>query len=325
MSRNTLESKSSVDTSPRRVVGFDALSKRTARPRRLVLQASAKINLTLEVLGKRSDGYHDISTVMQAVDLSDRLTIEPASEIAVEVEGSALPTDDRNLVVRAARLLQKAAGVQAGARIRLEKRIPLAAGLGGGSSDAAATLWGLNRLWRLRWPRARLSEAAVQLGMDVPFFLGGGPALATGRGERLTRLPAAGGYALVLVNPRFPLSTPEVYGRVPVGWRADASGTERMVEALRTRSATRVAAALTNHLEDLVSPSVPAVGRMKAALLAAGALGAAMSGSGPTVFGMARSLDHARQIRRRVNRGEWDCWAVRTHSGPAVRALSGRA
>jgi 4-diphosphocytidyl-2-C-methyl-D-erythritol kinase len=303
------------------VVGFDALSKRAARSRRLVLQASAKINLALDVLGKRSDGYHDISTVMQAVDLFDRLTLEPAEAITVEIDGLALPTDDRNLVVRAGKLLRRAAGIEAGVRIRLTKRIPVAAGLGGGSSDAAATLWGLNRLWRLRWPRARLSEMAVELGMDVPFFLGGGPALATGRGERLERLPAGGGYALVLVNPRLPLSTPEVYGRVPVGWRAEPLGTRRMVEALRMRSAARVAAALANHLEDLVSPTVPVVGRMKSALIAAGALGAAMSGSGPTVFGVARSLDHARQIRRRVNRADWDCWAVRTHSGPAVRAV----
>ena len=124
-------------------------------------------------------------------------------------------------------LLRQVSGVEAGARMRLRKRIPVAAGLGGGSSDAAATLWGLNRLWGLRWPRARLSELAGRLGMDVPFFLTGGPALATGRGERVKRLPAAGGYALVLVNPRVPLSTVEVYERVPAGWRAEPAATRR--------------------------------------------------------------------------------------------------
>jgi 4-diphosphocytidyl-2-C-methyl-D-erythritol kinase len=303
------------------VVGFDALSKRTGRSRRLVLRASAKVNLTLEVLGKRPDGYHEIVTVMQAVDLFDRLTLELAPTLSLESDDPALPTDERNLVVRAGRLLQRASGAEAGARIRLQKRIPVAAGLGGGSSDAAATLWALNRLWGLRWSRARLAEVAVGLGMDVPFFLTGGPALATGRGERLERLPAAGGYALVLVNPRVGLSTQEVYGRVPAGWRGDASGTRRLVEALKARSAARVAEALTNDLEGLVAPSLPVVNRMKAALLAAGALGAAMSGSGPTVFGMARSLDHARQIRRRVTRADWGCWAVRTQSGPAIRPV----
>jgi 4-diphosphocytidyl-2-C-methyl-D-erythritol kinase len=286
-----------------------------------VLQTSAKVNLALEILGRRADGYHEISTVMQTIDLFDRLTLEAAPTISLETNDATLPTDEHNLVVRAGVFLRQAAGVDRGARIRLEKRIPVAAGLGGGSSDAAATLWGLNRLWGLRWSRARLTEVAVRLGMDVPFFLTGGRALGTGRGERIKRLPAAGGYSLVLVNPRVGLSTREVYGRVPAGWRAEPTGTRGLVDALRTHNPSRVAAALANHLEALVSPGLPVIGRMKAALLAAGALGAAMSGSGPTVFGLARSLDHARQIRRRVTRADWSCWAVRTHSGPAIRVL----
>ena len=156
--------------------------------------------------------------------------------------------------------------------------------------------------------------------MDVPFFLGPGRAVARGRGEQLAALPGGGGYALVLVNPRVPLSTREVYGRVPPGWHAEPAGTERVIEALRTRNVSRLAAALTNNLERVVEPVLPVIGRMKAALLAAGALGAIMSGSGPTVFGMARSLDQARQIRARVSRAGWACWAVRTNSGPAIRA-----
>ena len=162
---------------------------------------------------------------------------------------------------------------------------------------------------------------AVGLGMDVPFFLGPGRALGTGRGEVLKPLPTVGGYAMVLVNPGVPLSTQEVYGRVPEGWRAKPEGTKRMLEALRTRNAAKVAAALTNHLERWVEPAMPVIGRMKAALLAAGALGAVMSGSGPTVFGVARSLDQARQIQRRVNRAGWSAWAVRTNSGAAIRAV----
>lgn len=286
-----------------------------------MLRASAKVNLVLEVLGKRPDGYHELSTVMQAVDLFDRLTVEAAATITLETSEPALPTDDRNLVVRAARLLQEAAGIKAGARIVLDKRIPLAAGLGGGSSDAAATLLGLNRLWGLRWRRERLVELAVKLGMDVPFFLGRGRALGTSRGEVLSALPGVGGYALVLVNPGMGLSTQEVYGRVPPGWRAESDGTKRMLDALKKRNVVRVAGALTNHLEHWVEPAMPVIGRMKAALFAAGALGAAMSGSGPTVFGLARSLDQARQIQRRVNRGGWSAWAVRTNSGAAIRMV----
>jgi len=285
-----------------------------------VLRASAKVNLALEVLGKRGDGYHEIATVLQAVDLFDRLTVETADTLSLRADDPELPADEGNLVMRAARLLQKTAGVEQGARIELRKRIPVAAGLGGGSSDAAATLLGLNRLWGLRWPRARLQELAVELGMDVPFFLGTGRAVARGRGERLQALPGGGGYALVLVNPLEPLSTREVYGRVPAGWHAEPTGTERVIEALRRRNVATLAAALTNNLERVVEPVRPVIGRMKAALLAAGALGAIMSGSGPTVFGLARSLDHARQVRSRVSRVGWACWAVRTNSGPAIRA-----
>ncbi len=302
------------------MIACAALSKRSRGSQGLVLRTSAKVNLALEVLGKRGDGYHEIATVLQAVDLFDRLTMETADILSLHADDPELPTDDGNLVMRAARLLQKTAGIEKGARLRLQKRIPVAAGLGGGSSDAAATLLGLNRLWGLRWPRARLQELAVGLGMDVPFFLGTGRAVARGRGERLQALPGGGGYALVLVNPRTPLSTREVYGRVPAGWHAEPTGTERVIEALRRRNVAALAAALTNNLERVVEPVLPVIGRMKAALLAAGALGAIMSGSGPTVFGLARSLDHARQVRSRVSRAGWACWAVRTNSGPAIRA-----
>ena len=301
------------------MLAYAAVSKRSRSSRGLALRTSAKVNLALEVLGKRGDGYHEIATVLQAVDLCDRLKVEAADTLSLQTDDPDLPTDDGNLVMGAARLLQKASGVEAGARIRLDKRIPVAAGLGGGSSDAAATLWGLSRLWGLRWPKARLQELAVELGMDVPFFLGSGRAVARGRGERLDALPGGGGYALVLVNPRVPLATREVYGRVPAGWEARPVGTERVIEALRTRSVAKLAAALTNNLESVAEPVLPVIGRMKAALLAAGALGAIMSGSGPTVFGLARSLDHARQIRTRVSRAGWACWAVRTNSGPAIR------
>ena len=301
------------------MVACAALSKRLRGSQGLVLRTSAKVNLALEVLGKRGDGYHEIATVLQAVDLFDRLTVDPDETLSLHTDDPELPTDDGNLVMRAARLLQKAAGVDRGARLRLHKRIPVAAGLGGGSSDAAAALTGLNRLWGLRWPRPRLQELAVELGLDVPFFLGTGRAVARGRGEQLATLPGGGGYALVLVNPRAPLSTKEVYGRVPVGWHAEPTGTERVIEALRRRNVGVLAAALTNNLERVVEPVLPVIGRMKAALLAAGALGAIMSGSGPTVFGLARSLDHARQIRSRISRAGWACWAVRTNSGPAIR------
>jgi 4-diphosphocytidyl-2-C-methyl-D-erythritol kinase len=297
------------------------LAKRVRLARGLVVRTSAKVNLTLEVLGKREDGYHELATIMQSVDLWDRLAAEPADGLSLVTSDPTLPTDEENLVMRAARLLREEAGVTAGARMRLDKQIPIAAGLGGGSSDAAAALWALNRLWGLRWPAQRLRGLAERLGMDVPFFLGKGRALATGRGERLAPLPAPGGLALVLVNPNFPLATRDVYQRVPADWSAEPAGARRMAAALRSRSARQVAGALVNNLETVVEPMVPAIRRMKAALLAAGALGAVMSGSGPTVFGVARSFDHARAIRRRVTRAGWSVWAVRTQGGACIRQV----
>jgi 4-diphosphocytidyl-2-C-methyl-D-erythritol kinase len=300
------------------MLSCDVLSKRSGTARRLVLNAAAKINLTLEVLGRRTDGYHEIVTVMQTVDLSDRLAVEDADVLELRTTASDVPTDGTNLALRAAAALRDGAGVSRGARITLEKRIPVAAGLGGGSADAAAVLVGLNRLWGLRLSSAHLAEVAVTLGMDVPFFLHGGAALGTGRGERLEPL-ATCALALVLVNPRVAASTAEIYGGVKPEMYSDGGRSRGMAAALRSRQPSRVAATLGNALERVAAPRYREVEQMESALLAAGALGAAMSGSGLTVFGVARSYDHARQIRDRVGRARWACWAVRALRGPAIR------
>lgn len=305
------------------MLAYRALSRGSAAPRRLVINAAAKVNLALEVLGKRADGYHEIATVMQAVDLSDRIVLEDSESLELNVGVPGVPADRTNLALRAAMALREAAGVDRGARIVLDKRIPVAAGLGGGSADAAAVLVGLNVSWALRWPVERLAEVATSLGMDVPFFLEGGAALGTARGERLERIPGSP-LALVLVNPGTAISTAEAYGRLSPATYSDGSRAKRMAAALRARRPARIAASLYNALEASVAPEHPEIGRMQAALLAAGALGAAMSGSGPTVFGVARSFDHARQIRTRVVRGSWSCWAVRALQGPAIRIRGSR-
>jgi 4-diphosphocytidyl-2-C-methyl-D-erythritol kinase len=294
------------------------LSSAAGRGRRIEFSAAAKVNLALEVLGRRTDGYHELVTVMQAVDLSDRIVLEDAASLELRTTAPGVPTDASNLALRAALKLREAAGVDRGVRIGLDKRIPVAAGLGGGSTDAAAVLLGLNRLWGLRWPIERLAEVAVALGMDVPFFLRGGAALATGRGEKLDRMRGMA-LALVLVNPRYPSSTAEAYGGMAPDMYTDGGKSREVARALRARRADRVARSLYNGLEAAVAPKQPEIERMKAALVAAGSLGALMSGSGPTVFGVARSLDHARQIQRRVRRASWECWAVRTLAGPAIR------
>jgi 4-diphosphocytidyl-2-C-methyl-D-erythritol kinase len=286
--------------------------------RRLVLTAAAKVNLALEVLDRRADGYHEIATVLQTVDLTDRLILEESDTVELTCGARGVPTDATNLAVRAALALREAGKVERGVRITLDKRIPVAAGLGGGSSDAAAVLIGLNRLWQLRWPTARLAEVAVTLGMDVPFFLRGGVALGTGRGERLQAVEGAP-LALVLANPGVAVSTAEAYGRVTRTMYTDGTKSRAVITALATRRPARIAATLYNGLEAAVMPLHPEIARMREALIAAGALGAMMSGSGPTVFAVARSFEQARQIRRRMTRGSWQCWAVRTMRGPAVR------
>jgi 4-diphosphocytidyl-2-C-methyl-D-erythritol kinase len=288
-----------------------------------VLRAAAKVNLTLEVLGKRADGYHEIATVMQAIDLSDRITLDDADDLGLRCDSAAVPTDKGNLAWRAAAALRDAAGTESGVRITLDKRIPVAAGLGGGSSDAAGVLLGLNRLWRLQWPLERLDEVAATLGSDVPFFLRGGAALASGRGEKVEPLKGRS-MALVLVNPRFPSSTAEMYGRLTPAMYSDGAATRTLAGGLG-RSATRIAGTLYNGMEAAAAAVFPQIVQMRAALMAAGALGALMSGSGPTVFGVARSYEQARQIRARVARGSWECWAVRTLTGPAVRLVANGA
>jgi 4-diphosphocytidyl-2-C-methyl-D-erythritol kinase len=318
----TLARPHQIDPVGRRVLPFGALSTGSTRARRLELSAAAKVNLTLEVLGRRGDGYHEIRTVMQTVDLADRVVLEDAEELELRTRTPDVPADSTNLAMRAALALRDAARVKHGVRITLDKRIPVAAGLGGGSSDAAAVLLGLNRLWRLRWPLTRLEEIAVTLGMDVPFFLRGGAALGTGRGEHLRPLQTVG-LSLVLVSPRIGASTADTYGRVTPAMFTGGERSRAMATALRSGRPAKVAEQLYNGLEAAVGPAARQVVRIKAALLAAGALGAAMSGSGPTVFGVARSWEHARQIRTRLARVSWACWAVRALRGSAVR-LRGR-
>ena len=294
------------------------MSTGSVRVRRLELSAAAKVNLTLEVLGRRGDGYHEIRTVMQTVDLADRVVLEEADDLELRTRSPGIPTDAANLAMRAALALRDAARVTCGVRITLDKRIPVAAGLGGGSTDAAAVLLGLNRLWRLRWPPGRLEEIAVTLGMDVPFFLRGGASLGTGRGEHLKPLQTVG-LSLVLVSPPVEVSTAETYGRVTPAMYTSGAHSRTMETALRSGRPARVADHLYNGLEAAAGPASRQITRIKAALLAAGALGAAMSGSGPTVFGIARSWEHARQIRTRLARVSWACWAVRALRGSAVR------
>jgi 4-diphosphocytidyl-2-C-methyl-D-erythritol kinase len=272
----------------------------------VAVRAGAKINLYLRVRRRRPDGYHDIETVFHGIELCDELVFQSTTAgfrlLARFAEGvsGALPVAGDNLVVRAARALAPEERGP-GARASLVKRIPVGAGLGGGSSDAAATLVALNRLWNLDLGSDELRSLARSLGSDVTYCLSGGTALGRGVGDRLEPLSVAGPLWLVLGISHEPLSTADVYAR----WRAVRprhQGSQRLVDALSAGDIEGVAAGLHNDLELPATTLRPELERSKRALLDAGALGACMSGSGPTMFALARDRSHAGEIAERARR-----------------------
>jgi 4-diphosphocytidyl-2-C-methyl-D-erythritol kinase len=285
---------------------------------RIKLQAPAKINLGLHVLRKRPDGFHEIETIMQMVSLFDDLVMEEGENgIQVVTEQADLPSGKENLVYRAAELLSRETGRTLSARIRLIKRIPIAAGLGGGSSDAAAALVGLNRLWGLRLPTERLMEIAGKIGMDVPFFLFSPTALGRERGEILERLtPPSPPFWILLVNPQFNVSTKWAYEGLKLGLTI-----KNKHISIRRFTITAVGnGSLENDLEEVTFKEHPVLQEIKDSLKRYGALEALMSGSGPTIFGLFPDNDTAQEARQGLaNRQDLRFFLVRTLSAfPAI-------
>ncbi|WP_020469902.1 4-(cytidine 5'-diphospho)-2-C-methyl-D-erythritol kinase [Zavarzinella formosa] len=265
--------------------------------------APAKVNLFLEILGKRADGFHEIATLMLAVDLGDELTFESAEAgvLSLTTDKPELDTGPGNLVCRAAELLRNHTGCQAGAKIHLEKRIPWAAGLGGGSSDAAATFTGLNRLWELNLPVDELAGLAAKLGSDIPFFLNGPAGWATGRGEVIEPAPVGGIFDLVLVKPEQGLGTADVYRRLripehPVDGRAAR-------EALAAGDAEELGRCLHNRLQEPAFELAPVVADWHRRLRGYGTAGTLMSGSGSCLFVLCRNAGEARQVADDLSNG----------------------
>ncbi|MHB9145246.1 MAG: 4-(cytidine 5'-diphospho)-2-C-methyl-D-erythritol kinase [Symbiobacteriia bacterium] len=280
----------------------------------LWLKAPAKLNLTLDVLRRRPDGFHDIASVMVPLGLHDDVGLDEAEALSLSADLPDLPTDEGNLALQAATLLQTAAGTQRGAHIRLVKRIPVAAGLAGGSTDAAQVLLGLNRLWDLGLAMGRLLELAAELGSDVPFCLLSQPALAEGRGERLTLLPAAPHLPLVLAKLDLPKSTGEVYRSLDLQAVKGRPDQERVRRGLAQEDPAAVAGGLGNVLESVMFRRYPQLAALRAGFMERGALGAGMSGSGPTIFALAPSAPAAEELAAWA-RGEAP-WVVTTHVGP---------
>jgi 4-diphosphocytidyl-2-C-methyl-D-erythritol kinase len=260
---------------------------------KLSINAYAKINLTLDVLAKRADGFHEVEMVMQSVALADTVSFESADELVLNCSHSSLPVNEENLVMRTAVYLQELFKVAKGARISLVKNIPLAAGLAGGSSDAAATLYGLNLLWDLRLTTAELVNIGQNLGSDIPFCVIGGTALAKGRGEKLTLLPKLPKFWLILVKPDLDVSTQEIYSLWGTLARKQVNKSPAMVAAIQTGHRNSIIANLNNHLEYITSQINPEVNTIKQKLLKLGAMKAVMSGSGPTVYGIMKGESEA--------------------------------
>lgn len=256
----------------------------------LVVQAHAKINLAFDVLGKRPDGFHEVVTVLQPLALADTLRISGGGAgMSVTCSNPEVPQDESNLVLRAARLLQLASGTRYGARVHIEKRIPVAAGLGGGSADAAAALVGLNQAWGIGLALRELTQIAEQVGSDVPFCLLNHTALGEGRGERLTLLPAAPAMRAVIAVPQVAWAGPKtatVYRAVRLDRIRRRPDIAAMRAALAVGDGLAVAAAMYNVLEPVAVAMHPVIGEIKAAMLAAGAQGACMSGAGPAVVAL---------------------------------------
>ena len=260
-------------------------------------KAYGKINLGLDVVGRRPDGYHLVKMILQTVDLYDEIVVRKQEEgITIKTNKPFLPTDERNLAYKAAKLMLENFSLPGGIRIDIGKNIPVAAGLAGGSTDAAAVLQAIAALYELKTDPEELDAIAVKLGADVPFCLRKGTYLAEGIGEKLTKLPSMPHCFCLLVNPGFGVSTKKVYEKIDEIKDLKHPDIDRIIRGLESGSAKEVAVSMGNVLEQAVFPDFPEIAAIREKMMENGALSARMSGSGATVFGLfseGRQLDEA--------------------------------
>lgn len=271
---------------------------------KLELKALGKINLGLDILGRRENGYHDVRMVMQTVYLYDRVILEKTREPGIEISTNLpyLPVNENNIAYKAAELLQREFGIREGIRISLEKHIPVAAGMAGGSSNAAAVLFGMNRMFDLGLSEEGLKERGVTLGADVPYCIMRGTVLAEGIGEILTPLPPLPKCYVLIAKPPLSASTKTVYEKIDkegVGSHPDIDG---ILAGLQEGDLQQVADSMGNVLEQVMLEEYPVLRKIKDVMIGAGALNAMMSGSGPTVFGIFTSRGKAKAAAARLKR-----------------------
>lgn len=271
---------------------------------KIQLKALAKINLGLDVLRRREDGYHEVKMIMQTIGLHDDLEIRKTKTPGIQVKTNLyyLPTNENNLVYKAAKLLMDEFQIQDGVSIQLKKRIPVAAGMAGGSSDAAAVLWGINQMYGLGLSMQALMERGVRLGADVPYCIQRGTALAEGIGEKLSVLPPMPKCTILIAKPGISVSTKFVYENLHANDLKPEQhpDVDSMIEAMRQKNLGLLCSRMGNVLETVTIPAYPVINEIKRTMMDNGAIGSMMSGSGPTVFGIFDSPAAAKQAMKAV-------------------------
>lgn len=270
----------------------------------LTFQAAAKINLYLDILGRRSDGYHEIESIIQSVRLYDKIILRlKGREIKIRCTHPEVPLDEENTCYRAAEILLTVLGMRQGLEIEIQKNIPIGSGLGGGSADAAATLIGMRKLFQIDIPFSDLSKLALQSGSDVPFCLIGGTALVRGRGEKIIPLPLLKNGWFILVDPGISISTSWVYSRLQGKLTKKRLNIKLIKELIKKEGMRGVSKfPLYNKLEEVVIERFPTLRDIKAKLIEAGATGALMTGSGSTIFAVAEDKERVKSILGRLGR-----------------------
>ena len=268
-------------------------------------KAYAKINLGLDVVRRLPNGYHEVRMIMQNVGIYDVLTFAKAEEgITLQVDNQEVPVDGNNLICKAAKLLLETAGIQGGVRITLEKNIPIAAGMAGGSTDAAAAFLGINELYEIGYDMEQLKALGVKIGAYVPYCIQGGTALAEGIGEVLSELPAPPDCHLLIAKPDINVSTKFVYENLRANELEYHPDIDGMIKALENGDLAGITQRLGNVLETVTVPAYPIIQEIKGVMLAAGAENALMSGSGPTVFGMFTDKEQAEAAAEAIRKAE---------------------
>ena len=261
------------------------------------LKALAKINLGLDLVRRREDGYHEVRMIMQTIQLYDRLDIKRTQEPGIQIQTnlSFLPVNENNLIYKAAKLLMDEFSITDGVSVKLDKRIPVAAGMAGGSTDAAAMLIGVNRLFSLGLTKRQLMERGVQIGADVPYCIMRGTALAEGIGEALSPLPPMVKCPVLVAKPSISVSTKFVYQNLKLDDTTIHPDIDRLIDDIKAKNLHDIAAHMGNVLETVTIPNYPVIDEIKKHMLSNGAVGAMMSGSGPTVFGLFDDEDTAKK------------------------------